>query len=441
MSLDNGKSTNHDGRAARVGYLLRMYPRFSQTFVVNEILEMERQGLDVTIVSLRRPDEGMFHETVTHVRAKAAYLPESLFGYAAKHWKAQWRYLRQSPRLYGKALALLARHKGTRWFELFQAGQLLAWARKQNVPHVHVHFGTDEATVALLAHRLGGLSYSLTLHAFDIFRDNVDRRLLAAKINGSRFTVTVCESNRRYILERIPGVIPEKVVVNYNGIDLSRFTPNGDVREPSSILGVGRLIEKKGFSYLIRAVGRLRDAGLRTTCRIVGDGPEESALRQLIAKHKLEEHVHLVGPVREDRVRELIRQSACFALPCVQAKDNNVDALPTVLLEAQACGCPAVSTRISGVPEIIEHGVSGMLVEPEDAEGLADALRKILTDDQLASRLAKGGRKRAEERFDVTQNGTVMRRWLEAAAAGRTIPKEEVLRIPMAKPALALGAA
>jgi len=413
----------------RIGYLLRMYPRFSQTFVVNEIRELERQGVHVRIASLRLPNEGMFHESVTRVRAQAQYLEERFLGSVRQHLAAQWKLLRQSPRVYAQALRVVRGHRGIAWFELCQAAALLRWAHKEQVAHVHVHFGTDEATVAMLAGMLGDLSYSLTLHAFDIFRDNVDRALLARKINASRFTVTVCESNRRFLVEHLPGVNPAKIRVNYNGIDVDGFSPVSDRKEPFSVFSVGRLIEKKGFIHLVRAAAILRDSGLPVVVRIAGEGREQPRLQREIDEKGLGDHVRLLGSLRQDEVRHWMQRSACVALPCVQAKDGNIDALPTVLLESMACGCPSVSTRLSGIPEIIEHGESGLLVEPGNDRDLADAIRRVLVEKELAQKLSVQGRRRALERFDGRRNVAAMRELLRAAVGGaeRHSPQDRVV--------------
>jgi len=429
--------TQSEPRNRRVGYLLRMYPRFSQTFIVNEILELERQGLEISIASLRLPTDGVFHESISRVRAKVDYLAEpgeSSPGLAAASLRRlrtpSLRRLRTaSPRPvrngqlaltaadYARAIRERIGRRDLPWQELVQAGLLVQWARKRRIEHLHVHFGTSEATVAWLASGLGGPGYSLTLHAFDIFRDNVDRRLLAEKINGSRFTVTVCRSNREYLV-KLPGVDPDRVRVNYNGIDLDFFSCHTGPRDPRFVFSVGRLIEKKGFDRLIHAIGLLRDQGLPLRCEIAGEGCEKPRLRERIERLGLREQVKLVGPLKQDEVRQRLQQAGCFALPCLQAADGNVDALPTVLLEALACGCPAVSTRISGVPEIIESGVSGLLVEPGDDQALAAAIRRLVLDQQLAHALAEGGRRRAEERFDLRRNGGVMADWLLGCGTG-----------------------
>ncbi|TWT40451.1 Capsular glucan synthase [Phycisphaerae bacterium RAS1] len=465
-------------RGGRVGYFLRMYPRFSQTFIVNEMLELERQGVDLRILAQKKPDDGMFHESVTRVRAKAGYLPETLTGCLAKTWTFFRERFGKGAPAYGAAWRACVLRRQAGLVDFLQAALLVRWARKHKVGHVHVHFGTGEATVAMLARLMGGPSYSLTLHAFDIFRDNVDRRLLAAKINHSRFTVTVCHENRRWMIENLPGVVAERIRVNYNGIDLERFAPAGDgIRRANSadsevgryvensadsevgryvensadsevgryvensadsevgryvensavlgagpdaaspsLLGVGRLIEKKGFIDLVRAAGLLRDRGTPVQVRIIGDGPEEAALKCEIERLGLEQHVKLLGPLQQDAVRSQMQQATCFVLPCIRAADGNVDALPTVLLEAMACGCPSISTAIGGVPEIIEDGVSGRVVEPGRPVLLADAIQSVVRDAEIAERYSLAGRRRVERMFDVRRNVATMRAWLTGSA-------------------------
>lgn len=400
------------GNSTKIGYLLRMYPRFSQTFVANEIRELERQEVNVRILSLKKPDDGLFHEAVCRVKARANYLRETHHGRLRKIAWSQWKWYRRGPRAYVEAARVVRSDAQAEWFDLVRAVEVLRWVKKNRISHVHVHFGTSEATVALLANILGELPYSLTLHAFDIFRDNVDRRLLAEKINHSRFTVTVSEFNKRFMVKNLPGVDPGKIRVNYNGIELNRFTFEDRRDEDPSVFSLGRLIEKKGFIYLIRAIGRLRDQGLPVRCLIGGQGPQEVRLQKEIQRLDLGSLVELLGPISEGQVQDLMQRSSCFALPCVQAKDGNIDALPTVLLEALASGCPVVTTRLSGNVEIVEDRLTGLLVEPGDDRGLAEAIRELVVRREWAASLAEVGRGRAEERFDIRRNVAVMRQWL-----------------------------
>ena len=414
------RSQRNRKRTPRIGYMLRMYPRFSQTFVANEIREHERQGLDVRILSLRKPDDGIFHESVCRVQARADYLPESHHGRLRRIARSQWKWLCSDHRSYLDAARVARSDSQCGWYDLARAAEVLRWVKKNRVDHVHIHFGTGEATVALMANILGGLSYSLTLHAFDIFRENVDQRLLARKINHSQFTVTVSEYNRQYMVNHLPGVDPDKIRVNYNGIALDRFATEPRIDDGASVFGLGRLIEKKGFVHLVRAIGLLRDRGVAVRCRIGGDGPEKKSLREEIDRLNLGSLVTLLGPVNEGQVRDLMRRSSCFALPCVQAKDGNIDALPTVLLEALACGCPVVTTRLSGNPEIVEDRRHGLLVEPGDEAGLADAIEGMVNHRDWAESLALAGRRRAEDRFDIRRNVAVMRNWLTDQAETAT---------------------
>ncbi|MFQ5428777.1 MAG: glycosyltransferase [Phycisphaerae bacterium] len=433
------RSKTPSRRPPHVAYLLRMYPRFSQTFIVNEILELQRRGLHLSIGSLRKPTDGVFHASIARVRGRVDYFPESILSEPAKMLRLQWARLRKRPAACAQALRIALRYAGANLTDLAQAACVVKWAAKNKIDHLHVHFGTHEATVAYLAHLLGGRSYSMTLHAFDIFRDTVDRALLARKINASRFTITVSEFNRRFILEHIPGVNPEKVRVHYNGIDTERFGAADTPREPDMVFGVGRLIEKKGFTHLIRAIELLRDEGLSVRCRIAGEGPLRAALQDQIDCAGLGQQVELAGPLEQAVVGDWMKRATCFCLPCVQAADGNIDALPTVLLESLASGCPSISTRISGVPEIIEDRLSGLLAAPGDARALARAIRQVIENPALAASLAREGRRRAAERFDVRKNAVVLNDWLlDAAGSSRSVFPEvppPVDRRPVVVPA------
>jgi glycosyltransferase involved in cell wall biosynthesis len=410
--------TEEPDRPVRVGYLLRMYPRFSQTFIVNEILELERQGLDIHIAALRKPTEGRFQEQVCRVRAEVKYLPETICRRVRRTCGAHGTLVRRSPSRYLKATATVLRHAGATLFDLVQAGFLLRWARRRRIELLHVHFGTSEATVALLAKLLGGPPYSLALHTWDVFRDEVDRTLLARKINESRFTVVNTEYHRREVTRVVPGVDAAKIRVSYNGVDLARFRSSDRPRleRTVSLLAVGRMVEKKGFIHLVRAVGLLRNRCAGLTCTIVGGGRERSRLREEINRRGLRSSVVLMGPLHQERVRELMQSCGCFVLPCVRAKDGNIDGIPNVLIEALACECPSISTRISGVPELIENGVTGLLVEPGDEQALADAIHTMVTNPELAVELAAAGRRRVAERFDIRRNIAVLHEWLRTAA-------------------------
>jgi len=421
MAVPETPRQNHCGPSLtarpRLAYLLRDYPRFSETFIVNEILALEALGCDLSILALRKPDDGMFHESVARVRTRAEYLPDAGAKLRGKTSGKIWTVFRESPRGWWRARSTIWKHTDLARADLRAAIYVLHWMKKRRIEHVHVHFGSDAAAIAMLAAMIAGMRFSMTLHAYDIYRDDVDRALLARKIEHAAMVVTVTEFNRRYLLEHCPAA-KDKVVVHYNGVDLTRFAPGGLPREPGLIFSVGRLIEKKGFAHLIRAAGLLRDRGVAVRCVIAGDGADADKLREEIKRLNLRKHVELAGPLKQDEVMSLMQRASCFALPCIQARNGNVDALPTVLLESLASGCPSVSTTVSGIPEIIEDGVSGLLVEPGNDAALAAAIERVLKDADLAARLAVGGRRRAEDRFDASRNAVRLKLLLEAAARG-----------------------
>ena len=401
-----------------VAYLLQNFPKYSETFILNEVLEHQRRGSPVRVLALRFPRDGRFHGCLAEMDSAAEYIPESYWDNPDKRREAMREVFRETPGgLMRSARRWIGRQVDFR--DVWQAVLVRRWTRRRNISHVHVHFGGYAARVAFLSRLMGGPSYSVTLHAFDIFRENVNPALLRDVIATSAFCVTVSDFNARYLRDRI-NADAARVRVLYNGIPLSRFPFSEEPREAGTILSVGRLIEKKGFIHLIRACGLLRDAGVLNRCDIVGDGPLKDELKSEIARQNLKGRVNLVGAWPQERVAEALRSASVFALPCVEAKDGNMDALPTVLLEAMAAGCPCVSTRLSGIPEIIEDAVTGRLVEPGDESGLANAIRQVLSNREEAERFSLAGRERAEALFDVRKAVGTLAGWLEQAAEAST---------------------
>lgn len=398
----------------RVAYLLQVFPKFSETFILNELIEHQRQGAAVRVLSLRLPREGRFHRMLADLNDAVEYLPEALSDAPGRAAEAFWSALRTTPRAMSRAAWGRLRGRFTSR-DVWQAAMARRWAERRGVTHVHCHFGGYAARVAFLSRLMGGPSYSMTLHAFDIFRRDVDAALLREMIETSAFTVTVSRFNERFLRDVI-GASALKIRVLYNGLPLERFAFHAAPRTPRTILTVGRLIEKKGFAHLVRACGILAQRGALDRCDIIGDGREKDALKALIRELGLSGVVRLTGPQPIERVAAALTEASAFALPCVAAQDGNMDALPTVLLEAMASGCPCVSTRLSGIPEIIEDGASGLLVEPGDDAGLADALERVMTDAALARRLALAGRQRVERLFDVRNSVAKLSEWIQAVA-------------------------
>jgi glycosyltransferase involved in cell wall biosynthesis len=408
-----------DMEARPVGYILKMFPRFSETFILSEILELERQGLELRIFSLKRPDDGVFHSDVDRVRAPVTYVPESMLragrAYAAAHrevfgWDRR-RYLRWLWVTLRRALQK-RRLAGLKHF--LRAGFIAPLLRQEGIGHVHAHFATSATSVALHLHELAGVSYSFTAHAKDIYRRSVESDSLERKLRAARFAVTVSDYNRRY-LAGLGGA--ERIVRIYNGLDVERFAPNGVAREdPPLVLAVGRLVEKKGFADLVRACALLREDGCAFRCRIVGKGELEAELRALIGDLGLEGRVELAGPIPREQLLAVYRWASVVVAPCVIGPDGNRDGLPTVVVEAMALGVPVVATDLTGIPELVVNGRTGLLVPQHQPEALAGAIRQVLAEPARADLLARAGRARVEREFDSRANVARLRTLLEEAS-------------------------
>ena len=397
----------------RIAYILKMYPRFSETFIVNEILELERQGVDIRIYSLRKPNDGRFHASLARVKAHVVYVPQypqmepksiaRRHAVVRRHFPDRYQALREE--VVAKGDERLIRH-------FLQAGFVAGHLLQHPVDAMHAHFSSLPTRIANYVHRLTGLPYSFTAHAKDIFHESVSDHSLRNKMMAARFVVTVSDFNKTY-LENLMGEHPADIRRLYNGVDLEQFRagPEED-RQPNLILGVGRLVEKKGFDVLIRACDLLARWDIDFRCHIIGKGEERERLKGLIAELGLHDRVRLLGPRPQEEVAEAYRKAAIFALPCIVGSDGNRDGLPTVLLEAMASGLPAVSTSLTGVPEIIDAGVNGLLVEPADVEGLARALATLLEDEHLRREMGQAARRKVEEVFDVRKNVAQLRAWL-----------------------------
>lgn len=405
------------------GYVLKMFPRFSETFILSEILELERRGERIAVFSLKKPDDGCFHAELAELRVRAQYLPEHVRSSPSVYLRAHLRAALAAPRRYAATLGVALRF-GAEAREGFMRAPLVAdGARVTGCTRLHAHFASLPAITAFFASRLSGLPFTFTAHAKDIFLQGRSGALLRTLLHAAERVITVSDFNVDY-LRGIGGAVlpPERIVRIYNGIDLERFRPSqGPMADPPLVLAVGRLVEKKGFGDLVEALGRLREENIAFTAKIVGKGPEEGALRRRIAERRLMDSVELTGPLPRGRVAELLARTAVLAVPCVVGRDGNRDGLPTVLLEAMAAGVPAVATTVTGIPEAIDDGQSGRLVGPGDVAAFARALREVLEDPARRAGMGRRARLRAERDFDLRANvGDLARLFHDAGALPST---------------------
>jgi len=438
----------------RIGYVMNAFPRLSETFIAHEIHQLERLGMDLHLYAVKHEGEPRAHPVVAAIRAPLQHLPAvgSLSGTTLARWLrgnlgAFWRdHLQVATRhpvrwagALGSALTLAWQHRQhddagrTRLRKVFvkeflQAGAIAADVlRRGDIAHLHGHFCHGVATITWLAARMSGRSYSFTAHAKDIYQADLNPGdLLERKMGGARFVATCTCANAAVLRARHPR--PCEVHAIYHGLDTDWFAPPRQpaVRgagQPPLILAVGRLVDKKGFDQLVQACARLKAAGVAFRCLIVGEhGPAHDPVRKLIDQLQLGDRVGLQAAMTQDELRALYGQAHIFALPCQVMEDGDRDGFPNVLAESMAMGVPVVSTRISGIPELIDDGLHGLLVEPRDPDELAAALRRLLEDSSLHARVAQAGRQRICERFDSRRTTLALRDLFVAQLAPTAMP-------------------
>lgn len=397
----------------RVGYVVKRYPRFSETFIVNEILAHERAGMPLHIFAVRRVNEPHFQSIIAQVRSPVTYISDS-----APKTDAFWTALREGRAAIPSLWPALGRIDVADAANLHQAVLLALEVRKHGIEHLHAHFGTVATTIARLAASLSGISYSFTAHAKDIFHAEVDHDALRDKLNDAAEVVTVSDFNREWLREQ-HGAAAAGVRRIYNGLDLSAFAYRSPAERPREILSVGRLVEKKGFDTLIEACAVLRTRGAGFHCTIIGDGLLRDSLTALVGRHGLGEMVTLTGSRLQPDVIAALQNAAVFAAPCVVADDGDRDGLPTVVVEAMAVGTPCVTTDVTGLREVVRDGETGLVVPQRASEALADALERILGDGALRVRLAEEARRQIERGFDIDVNAAELRAAFVAAVDGR----------------------
>lgn len=394
----------------RIGYVLKRYPRLSETFVLNEILAHEAAGVEVHIFSLRLPEEAVVHPDVARVRAKVHYLPNA----PVTVRDVGEALVRAADMLDAEECAEVVRDfKPAR--TLWQASQVASIAGADGITHLHAHFATEATVVARLASRLCGVPYTFTAHAKDIFHESVDTAKLRALAAEAAGVITVSEFNVAYLRERLGS--DRAIHRIYNGLDLAEFPFCRGEREPGLIVGVGRLVEKKGFADLVRACGVLAREGRDFRCVIIGEGEEGPALGEEIERAQVGARVQLLGALPRDEVKAWMSRASVLAAPCVVGADGNRDGLPTVLLEAMALGTPCVGTPVTGIPEVLRDGQTGLLVPERDPASLAAAIGRLLDDRVLAQRCAGAARALIEESFDLHRNTAAQRDLFAVAAA------------------------
>ncbi|MHC1728486.1 MAG: glycosyltransferase family 4 protein [Syntrophobacteraceae bacterium] len=395
-----------------IAYVGRIVPSVSETFVAREIAALRKLGIPIKVFSVHPFDPKVVHPEAPELSSEVEVLTRPSdphfwaahaffkFTHPVRYLRCLWDYVLSGEK---------SRHLRLRCFHFFLVAPYFAYLlQKCGATHVHAHFANVPTAVAMMAARLAGIPFSFTIHSrYEMIIDGI---LMNQKLAAAEFVVTISRFNiDTYLLPRFPAAEAAKIHVVRCGIDCDRYSPGPHLlKSPPIILSVGRLSDTKGFPTLISACRRLKDMGIEAKCVIIGDGPDRQSLLRQIQGEGISAHVTLAGELLADRVQSWFKRADLFVLPCCVSKTGpekgNHDGIPYALIEAMAMGIPVVSTYIGGIPELIHNGETGLLVQPDEPDALAEAMAGIIQDGHLSKRLSEAGRDFVMREFNVSRS-------------------------------------
>ena len=400
-----------------IGYVLKGYARTSETFITNEIYLLEKAGLKLSIFSLIKLEGQKRHAAVDAIKAEINYLPalSSLSEESLLLWlKNNFRYFSSShkklfkthPLRYVKTLFeairfAFAAHEKTFIKEFLQAGFIASRALESGrIRHLHAHFCHTATTVTMFASLLSGLPFSFTAHAKDIYLPELNPgNILPLKMRRAKFITTCTKANELHLRSVEPNSAP--IYTIYHGLDTKQFSPLETSNSPTPIiLSVGRFVEKKGYNYLVETCQILKAQGCNFECHIVGGGDAEP-IKSMVKAFQLEDRIFIHSAVTQEELREIYKSATVFALACQIIENGDRDGIPNVMAEAMAMELPIVSTDISGIPELVENRIDGLLVPQKNSVALAEAIAELFNDEAMRKRLGKAAREKILNVFDA----------------------------------------
>ena len=388
---------------SRTGYVVKVYPRFSETFIVTEILAREAAGEDLAIYATRPTTDARFHPEISKVQAPLVHLKRP--AKSSELFTSIKAVDTRLPGAIGKLDSIMSMVHHIDSGDLAQGLDLACRVQQDGITHLHAHFANAAARIAAIAAHLTGISFSITTHAKDIFHESVNHDLLRELLTRADTVVTISQYNHDFLSKQFPDINLELV---RNGLDIERF-PFSEPRViegPLRIAAVGRLVEKKGFGILLEAARKVLDQGLDVEVKIAGSGELTDELLAEQAALGLEDAVEFLGPRSQAEIRDLLAWADVMAAPCVIGADGNADGLPTVLLEAMAMGVIPISTEVTGIPEAVRNGsesepATGILLTPGDVDGLAEAIERTVHPDFPRSEIAYNARELIEREYNT----------------------------------------
>lgn len=397
---------NGKNRTGKVAFIMSRFPKLTETFILYEIIALEELGLKTEIYPLLRERQPVSHPEAAQMVKRANFHPFL----SLKILFAQLYFMAKRPSAYLKVwLEVISGTWGSLNFLVGAIGVFPKSVRfayemqKKGVTHVHAHFATHPAVSALIINRLVNIPFSFTAHGSDL---HVERRMLDRKIEASAFTVAISEYNKELMVSECGEDLRHKIHVIHCGVDLdafkesTKYNPQGQL----NILCVASFEEVKGHKYLIEACHFLKQNRVEFRCNLVGDGPLMQEIKGLVDRLGLTDECILHGPMSRKQVIAMLDSADIFALPSVPTKNGKREGIPVVLMEAMACGLPVVSSKLSGIPELVAHGESGLLIPPCDAIALAEAFYYLHCNPEQRTQMGTKGRMTIMNEFDLRAN-------------------------------------
>lgn len=417
IESDVGEKRPMKAQGIKVAYVMSRFPKLTETFILYEILAMKRKDIQVEVYPLLREHEERMHPEAAQLVEEAHFQP---FISLPIVW-ANLHFLWKKPLIYLKTLwDLLRANWGSFNFftgviGIFPKTVLFAYQmRADEVQHIHAHFASHPAAAGFIIHRLVGIPYSFTAHGSDLHRD---RHMLREKVAEAAFVAAISEYNKELIVSECRGKYREKVKVVHCGVDTHVFrarshrTPYEKGENPFLILCIGTLHEVKGQAYLIEACRQLQERGFDFTCHFVGDGADKNSLTERVEQARLSDKVKFHGHLTRGEIANLLLDADVLTTPSVPTRDGRREGIPVVLMEAMGSGVPVIASHLSGIPELVNDQLTGLLVPPRDATSLADALECFIQDPELRQRLGRAGREKVVDEFDLDKNAARLARY------------------------------
>jgi len=395
----------HSGGVQRLAYLVSQFPETYETFITREVQALEDEGFDIRIFSLKPCRDEVVHEFALPYLSRTRYAAP-LLSLRTLVPLAKFR-IRHPVRCVRAVLGVIRktiRKPKTliRSLYAYLIAAPFAWEiLAEDITHIHAHWASIPSTVASALSQLANIPYSVTAHAYDIYLPNP---ALCANLRSARFVVTCTDHNVEYLWGKCPNSAANVLRV-YHGIEPSFYTAaKHEPRETVEMLCVGRLVETKGHEYLLGACAELLKRGLRFRLRVVGGGPLRRHLEDMCNQLRLKGKVQFLGAMPHEELVSLYSEADIFVLASVVAPSGDRDGIPNVILEAMASSLPVVASAISGIPEAVLDGKTGLLVPQRNLEAMADAVEKLANAPDLRQGLGRAGRKLVEEKFDIEKN-------------------------------------